>query len=232
LKIRYIEAAVREGIRVETMVQPVKIYSQAGRLVGIECIRNQLGEVDASGRRSPVPMPGSEFSLSLNTLIVAIGERPDSDCLASMGIRISKGGRLPVNARTFATNRQGVFAGGDLVTGPNTVADALAAGKKAAAVIDCYLRGESLAPEPTVNLPEFFLEPADVGEDEREQARRAEPPVIPVESRRKNFAEVEMALSTEQAHAEARRCLRCDLAFTRRRKENEPKCVASGETSA
>jgi NADH-quinone oxidoreductase subunit F len=232
LKIRYIEAAVREGIRVETMVQPVKIYSQAGRLVGIECIRNQLGEVDASGRRSPVPMPGSEFSLSLNTLIVAIGERPDSDCLASMGIRISKAGRLPVDARTFATNRQGVFAGGDLVTGPNTVADALAAGKKAAAVIDRYLRGESLAPEPKVNLPEFFLEPADVGEDEREQAGRAEPAVIPVESRRKNFAEVEMALSTEQAHAEARRCLRCDLAFTRRRKENQLKCVASGETSA
>jgi len=232
LKIRYIEAAVREGIRVETMVQPVKIYSQAGRLVGIECIRNQLGEVDASGRRSPVPIPGSEFSLSLNTLIVAIGERPDSDCLASMGIRISKAGRLPVDARTFATNRQGVFAGGDLVTGPNTVADALAAGKKAAAVIDRYLRGESLAPEPTVNLPEFFLEPADVGEDEREQARRAEPAVIPVESRRKNFAEVEMALSTEQAHAEARRCLRCDLAFTRRRKENQLKCAASGETSA
>jgi NADH-quinone oxidoreductase subunit F len=232
LKIRYIEAAVREGIRVETMVQPVKIYSQAGRLVGIECIRNQLGEVDASGRRSPVPMPGSEFSLSLNTLIVAIGERPDSDCLASMGIRISKAGRLPVDARTFATNRQGVFAGGDLVTGPNTVADALAAGKKAAAVIDRYLRGESLAPEPKVNLPEFFLEPADVGEDEREQAGRAEPAVIPVESRRKNFAEVEMALSTEQAHAEARRCLRCDLAFTRRRKENQLKCAASGETSA
>ncbi|MCX6374742.1 MAG: FAD-dependent oxidoreductase, partial [Armatimonadetes bacterium] len=231
VKIRYIDAAVREGIRVETMVQPVKIYSQAGRLVGIECIRNQLGEVDASGRRSPVPVPGSEFSLSLNTLIVAIGERPDSDCLASMGIQISKGGRLLVDERTLATNREGVFAGGDLVTGPNTVADALAAGKKAASVIDRHLRGEALAPEPTVRLPEFLLEPAHVGEDEREQARRAEPPVIPVESRRKNFAEVEMALSAEQAHAEARRCLRCDLAFTRRQKPDVPACAAFGKVS-
>lgn len=232
VKIRYIEAAVKEGIRVETMVQPVKIYSQAGRLVGIECIRNRLGDVDASGRRSPVPVPGSEFSISLNTLIVAIGERPDSDYLASMGIQVGRGGRLPVDPRTFATSREGVFAGGDLVTGPNTVADAIAAGKRAAAAIDRYLRGEALAPEPQISLPEVFLEPAEVGEDEREHAVRSEPATIPVESRRKNFAEVEMALSAEQAHAEARRCLRCDLAFTRRKKEAEPDCMALGETSA
>ncbi len=232
VKIRYIEAAVKEGIRVETMVQPVKIYSQAGRLVGIECIRNRLGDVDASGRRSPVPMVGSEFSISLNTLIVAIGERPDSECLASMGIRVGRGGRLPVDPRTFATSREGVFAGGDLVTGPNTVVDAIAAGKRAAVVIDRHLRGEALAPEPKISLPEVFLTPAEVGEDEREHAVRAEPATIPVESRRKNFAEVEMALSAEQAHAEARRCLRCDLAFTRRQREEECECAAQGEASA
>jgi len=216
VRIRYIEAARKEGIRVETMVQPVRIYSQQGRLVGIECIRNRLGEVDASGRRSPVPIPGSEFSLSLNTLIVAIGERPDSDGLASMGLELDRGGRLPVDARTFATNRQGVFAGGDLVTGPNTVADAIAAGKKAATVMDRYLRGQGLIQEPQIHLPKLFLEPAEVGEEEREHAQRAEPATLPVESRKKNFAEVEMALSAEQARAEARRCLRCDLGFTER----------------
>jgi NADH-quinone oxidoreductase subunit F len=232
VKIRYIEAAIREGIHVETMVQPVKIYSQAGRLVGIECIRNQLGEVDASGRRSPVAVPGSEFSISLNTLVVAIGERPDSDCLAPMGLQVGKGGRLHVDPRTFATNREGVFAGGDLVTGPNTVADAIAAGKRVAGVIDRYLRGETLAPEPRTRLPEAFLEPAEVGEEERERAARAEPPAIPVDSRRKNFAEVEMALSAEQAHAEARRCLRCDLAFTRRKKEADAACTARRGASA
>lgn len=231
VKIRYIEAAVREGIRVETMVQPVRIYSQAGRLVGIECIRNQLGEVDASGRRSPVPLPGSEFSISLNTLIVAVGERPDSDCLASMGIRLGRGGRLPVDPRTFATNRQGVFAGGDMVTGPNTVADALAAGKRAAAAIDRYVRGEALAPEPGPHLPQTFLEPAEVSELQREQAVRAEPATIPVESRRKNFAEVEMALSAEQAHAEARRCLRCDLAFIQRQEDDQPRFAGLTEAS-
>ena len=227
VKIRYIDAARKEGIRVETMVQPVKIYSQAGRLVGIECIRNRLGDVDASGRRSPVPIPGSEFSMSLNTLIVAIGERPDSDCLPSMGLKLDKGGRLPVDRRTFATNRQGVFAGGDLVTGPSTVADAIAAGKKAAGVIDRYLCGEPLVQEPEISLPGTFIEPAEVSEEEIERASRAEPATIPVESRKKNFAEVEMALSAEQAHAEARRCLRCDLAFTQRLEENE--CAAAAE---
>ena len=214
IKIRYIEAAQKEGIRVETMVEPVRIYSQAGRLVGIECIRNRLGEVDATGRRRPVPIPGSEFSISLNTLIVAIGERPDSDCLPSMGIELGRGGRLPVSARTSATSREGVFAGGDLVTGPNTVAEAMAAGKRAAQVIDRYLRGEPLIEEPEVRLPEVYIEPAEGVEEQPEQAARAEPATLAVESRSKNFAEVEMALSAQQARAEARRCLRCDLGFT------------------
>jgi NADH-quinone oxidoreductase subunit F len=232
VKIRYIEAAQKEGIRVETMVEPVRIYSQQGRLVGIECIRNRLGEVDASGRRSPVPIPGSEFSLSLNTLIVAIGERPDSECLGPMGLHLARGGRVAVDPRTFATDRQGVFAGGDLVTGPNTVADAMAAGKKAAAAMDRYLRGEDLVQETRTTLPEVFLEPAAVSDDEREHAGRAEPTTIPVESRRKNFAEVEMALSAEQAHAEARRCLRCDLSFTQRAGAQEPHRASAEETPA
>ena len=214
VKIRCIEAARKEGVRVETMVEPVRIYSQAGRLVGIECIRNRLGEVDASGRRRPVSIAGSEFSVSLNTLIVAIGERPDSDPLGAMDVRLDKAGHVCVDARTLATSRAGVFAGGDLVTGPNTVADAIAAGKRAASAIARYLRGLPLAEEPRVRLPEVFVPASDVAEDQREEAGRAEPPVLPVESRRKNFAEVEMALSAEQALAEARRCLRCDLRFT------------------
>jgi len=184
-----------------------------------------------SGRRKPIPVPGTEFTIALDTLIVAIGERPDSDCLARMGLELDKGGRLKVDPKTLGTNRKGVFAGGDLVTGPNTVADAIAAGKRAAAVIDRYVRGETLSPEPVVSLPEVFLGPAEVGEDERDLARRAEPQTLPVESRRKNFAEVEMVLSAEQAHAEARRCLRCDLAFTQWPREDKARCAALGEAS-
>jgi NADH-quinone oxidoreductase subunit F len=231
VKIRYIEAAKREGVRVETGVYPVRIYAKNGRLVAVEFVRNKLGEVDASGRRSPVAIPGTEFTMSFNTLIVAIGERPDSDCLASMELELDKGGRLQVDGPTLLTSRKGVFAGGDLVTGPNTVVDAIAAGKRAAGVIDRYLRGEELKEPPRLNLPATFVEPAAVSEEDREEQARAEPHTIPVESRKKNFAEVEKVLSVERATREARRCLRCDLEFTQREHEGDG-CVALGEATA
>ena len=231
VKIRYIEAAVKEGIRVETWVSPVKIHARNGRLVGIQCIRNKLGDLDASGRRKPVPVPGTEFNLSLNTLIAAIGERPDSDCLAPMDIELDKGGRPYVDAATLQTNREGVFAGGDLVTGPNTVVDAIAAGRKAASVINRYLNGKELGEASAITLPEEFLQPAQVSGEELEGARRVEPGTLPAESRRKNFNEVELPLTEEEARCEARRCLRCDLEFTRRHHEQDG-CEAAKGTSA
>jgi NADH-quinone oxidoreductase subunit F len=228
VRIRYIEAAVKEGVKVETWVSPTRIYAKEGRLVGIECIRNRLGEVDSSGRRRPVPVPGTEFGVSLNTLIVAIGERPDSECLASMGVDLDKSGRPRVDPATFSTNRQGVFAGGDLVTGPNTVVDAIAAGKRVAVSIDRYLHGRDLRVAPMATQPDVLVEPAEVSEEERETVARVEPPVLPAELRKKSFAEVEMSLSPKEATAEARRCLRCDLEFTRRQKDNRRGATAEG----
>ncbi len=230
--IRYIEAAEAEGVKVETFVEPVKIDSANGRLADIKCIRNKLGDFDSSGRRRPVPIAGTEFTIPLDTMIVAIGERPDSDCLVSMGLEVDKSGRMKVDAKTLRTNRKGVFAGGDLVTGPNTVVDAIAAGKKAAEVIDRYLRGEELAKPPEVKLPEFFIEPAVVGDEEDEEVTRAEPATLPAKSRKKSFAEVELPLSVEQAKREARRCLRCDLEFTQCKEDEQAKCTAAQEKSA
>ena len=230
--IRYIKAAEAEGVKVETFVQPVKIDARNGRLADIKCIRNKLGDVDSSGRRKPVPIPGTEFTIVLDTLIVAIGERPDSDCLASMGLELDKGGRLRVDGKTLRTNREGVFAGGDLVTGPNTVVDAIAAGRKAAGVIDRYLRGEELVEPPKVKLPAVFIEPAGLSDEELEDAARVEPATLDAKSRKKNFAEVERQLSVEQATREARRCLRCDLEFTQRAENEEAKCAAVEEKSA
>jgi NADH-quinone oxidoreductase subunit F len=230
--IRYIRAAEAEGVRVETFVEPVKIDAKDGHLADIQCIRNKLGDIDSSGRRKPVPIPGTEFTIALDTLIVAIGERPDSDCLASIGLELDKGGRLRVDAKTLQTNRKGVFAGGDLVTGPNTVVNAIAAGKRAASVIDRYIHGEELAEPPKVKLPSVFIEPAVVGEEELEEAERVEPATLNARSRKKSFAEVEMALTVEQAVSEARRCLRCDLEFTQRTENEEAECVAVEEKSA
>jgi len=224
-----IETAIREGVELETLVSPIRICSREGRLVGIECIRNRLGDLDASGRRRPIPVPGTEFMLPLDTLIVAIGERPQSEPLASMGLEIDRSGRVRVDPKTLATTMEGVFAGGDLVTGPNTVIDAIAAGKKVAHVIDRYLRGEPLAEPPGVKLPSVFIEPASVNEREIEHATRAIPPVLPVKKRRKNFNEIEMPLSEAQARAEARRCLRCDLAFTQDRAAMCASSAVNGE---
>ena len=230
--IRYIKAAEAEGVKVETFVQPVKIDARNGRLADIKCVRNKLGDVDSSGRRRPVPIPGSEFTMALDTLIVAIGERPDSDCFASMRLQLDKSGRLRTDAKTLCANRKGVFAGGDLVTGPNTVVDAIAAGKNAAEMIDRYLRGEELAESPGVNLPEVFIEPAVVGDEELEDVARVEPATLDAKARRKSFSEVELPLSVEQASREARRCLRCDLEFTRPKENQEAKFAALEEKSA
>jgi NADH-quinone oxidoreductase subunit F len=230
--IRYIKAAEAEGVKVETFVEPVKIDARHGHLVDIQCIRNKLGDIDSSGRQRPVPIPGTEFAIALDTLIIAIGERPDSDCLASMGLELDKGGRLRVDAKTLQTNRKGVFAGGDLVTGPNTVVDAIAAGRKAAAVIDRYLHGKELVVPPELKLPSVFIEPAVVSDEELEDAQRVEPATLDAKSRKRSFAEVEMTLTVEQAVSEARRCLRCDLEFTQQTKNEEAECMAVEEKSA
>lgn len=232
VKIRYIEAAEAEGVKVETFVEPVKIDARNGHLADIKCIRNKLGDIDSSGRRRPIPIPGSEFTIPLDTLIVAIGERPDSECLASMGLELDKSGRLRIDPKTLCTNRQGVFAGGDLVTGPNTVVDAIAAGKKAAGVIDRYLCGKELAEPPTVNLPKVFIEPAAVSDEGYGEVARVEPAVLPAKSRKKNFAEVELPLSVRKAKLEAARCLRCDLEFTQDKEDESATCEAVGEKSA
>jgi len=232
VKIRYIEAAEAEGVKVETFVEPVKIDARNGHLADIKCIRNKPGDVDSSGRRKPVPIPDSEFTINLDTLIVAIGERPDSECLASMGLELDKSGRVKVDVKTLCTNRKGVFAGGDLVTGPNTVVDAIAAGKKAAKVIDRYIRGEELTEPPRAKLPEVFIEPAAFSDEEHEEVTRVEPPTLPAKSRKKSFAEVELPLSVEQATLEAQRCLRCDLEFTQYKEDEHAECTAVEENSA
>lgn len=220
-----IDGALEEGVRLETLVAPVRLHTRDGQLSGLECIRCQMGELDASGRRRPLPIPGSEFSQDFDTLIVAIGESPDSAAFPAMGLELDRGGRVKVDPRTLATNRAGVFAGGDVVTGPNTVVDAIAAGKRAAIVIDRYLNGQSLRPEVHPSLPTVFVEPGPANDPDAAPQRRARAPNLAVASRAKNFAEVELALSAEEAICEARRCLRCDLSFTQQPTGRGAKCT-------
>jgi NADH-quinone oxidoreductase subunit F len=223
-----INDALEEGIRLRTLVSPSTLHTEDGHLVGIEFLQNTLGDMDSSGRRRPVPIPGSEVGMPIDTLVVAVGERPDTDCLDSVGIERDKSGAIQVGSGTFRTSLPGVFAGGDVVSGPNTVVDAIAAGKRVAVVIHRYFRDEELTDPPAVQLPSVLVEPSlPLDEEQEEEIPRAKPVLLPLDARKKNFAEVEMTLSEECATREAQRCLRCDLEFTQT-EEADAELAATG----
>jgi NADH-quinone oxidoreductase subunit F len=207
-----IDAAWEENIELRTLEAPVEVLSKDGKLTGLKVLKCKLGDPDASGRRQSVPVPGSEHVFDLDTLIVAISEQPETEGLN--GLDLNKSGTVRINPESMATSRPGVFAGGDVATGPSSVVDAIAAGKNAARMIANYLSGRLLRKLPKVKLPEVYLEPVAAEDEEGETAHRVEPPLLTVAKRRKNFAEVELCISEEQARCEAKRCLRCDLEFT------------------
>jgi len=207
-----IEAMFEEGIEVQFLTAPVRIIEENGRLTGVECIRMKLGEEDESGRRRPVPIEGTEFVIDLESLIIAIGEEPDLSFLdAETNLEVSKWGTIEACPETMATNIEGVFAGGDVVTGANTVIDAMGAGRIAAEMIDKYIKGQKLQREYKVTRPSVYVPPVELTEEELEHAERPVIPHLPAEKRKGNFAEVELNMTEEMAVREARRCLRCDL---------------------
>lgn len=215
-----IEEALKEGIKLETLVSPVKINKTAKGIKNVEFIRNRLGELDDSGRASFKPVKGSEFTVKMDTLIVAIGEQlyPFSE-KGSSGMKMHKTGMLVVDQDTLMTQRKAVFAGGDAVTGPNSVVAAIAAGKRAAIMIDRMFSKEELKKPILPSLPHNYLDPADISEEEMESLAKQEPEHISPVERSKNFKEVEKVFSEHIAKMEARRCLRCDLEFTASKEE-------------
>ncbi|MFH1760598.1 MAG: FAD-dependent oxidoreductase [bacterium] len=214
-----IKSAVDEGIEIVTLVTPVKLIVRNNFITGLEMIRNKSGDIDSSGRRRPVPVKGSEYPIPLETLIVAVGEIPDIASNTVNEIEITKWGTIQTDKETLTTSNSRVFAGGDAVTGPNTVIDAIAAGKKAAAKIDRFLRSEELNEAAEVRLPDVYVEPLRREITETGQIKRFIPPQIPVKSRNNNFNEVEMPFTIKDAIQESNRCLRCDLEFTSNKKE-------------
>ncbi len=133
----------REGVRMEFLVSPIELVGEDGTLTGVRFIRNKLGEPDASGRRSPVPIPGSEFVVPADTVIPAVSQAADLSFLPVEATFEVARGRLKVDPATYATNVRGVFAAGDFVTGPATLIEAAGHGKKCAYAIDRYLGGRA-----------------------------------------------------------------------------------------
>jgi NADPH-dependent glutamate synthase beta subunit-like oxidoreductase len=198
-------------VDVQFLTVPVKIIVENGRVSAVECIRMKLGEIDASGRPKPVPIEGSNFTIELDTLILAISERPDTSYIAETdGISRDRENIL-IDRETRMTSRKGVFAGGDAVTGPAMVVEAMAAGKDAAETIEKYLCGLPFTREHPLTRPSIYIKPVKLSEEEVAGAQRPQMKHLPVARRTKNFKEVELGLNEAKACAEARRCLRCDL---------------------
>ena len=201
------QAAEAEGIKIEYLTTPTEILARKGKVAGMRCIRTELGLPDASGRRRPLPIPGSEFNVDIDTVIVAVGQVPDLSFLAENGgIKTGQGKALLVDPVTLATTREGAFGGGDAQTGPATAIQAIAAGKRAAVSIDRYLKGEDLS----YGREEKDLKIAETpGRIPLTRKARQPVPMLPAEERVKGFDEVELTLSQEAAVEEAKRCLAC-----------------------
>jgi len=204
----------KEGIELQLLAAPVKVLSENGGLKGIECIRMKLGDIDQSGRRRPVPIEGSEYTVEIDTLIPAIGQEPDVETLGAgngeAGLTLTGWNTVTVDPETMYTGMEGVFAGGDVVTGPSTVVQAMAHGKIAARMMHLYIQGQPVRREYRVTRPALDVEVTELTEEEIERLRRPAMPELEVEARLEDFREVQLGFTAEMARAEAKRCVRCD----------------------
>jgi heterodisulfide reductase subunit A-like polyferredoxin len=203
-----VAAAEHEGIKIEFLTAPTRFSAENRKLAKMECVRMKLGEPDASGRPRPIPIKGSEFTIPVDTVIAALGQAPETDLVKELGVLLSERGTIETDAKTGATNIEGVFAGGDVVTGPAFVIDAIAAGKKAARSIHQYLTGQTVVGE------EPRKEPEKLSQEEIEDCKKRFPSRTkvkmredPVEARVQGFHEVALGYSPEEAIEEASRCL-------------------------
>jgi len=208
-----IEETIKEGIPIEFLTAPTKAIGSTGKLTAVEFTKMKLGDVDHSGRARPVPIEGSRFAVEIDTLITAISQEPDiKSMIKNSGLKFTKWNSVDVDHETFYTNVDGVFAGGDVVNGPDTVTKAIADGKIVASMIERFVNGQPLVREYKVTRPAMEVEAVELTEEEIETII-APPvmPVLPIDQRKLNFKETELGFTEEMAVKEAKRCFRCDL---------------------
>lgn len=199
--------SVHEGVEIIFLAAPNEIRTKQNGKLELECTRMKLGEPDASGRRRPVPIKGSEFVMEFDNIISSIGQT--ADIPAKFDVEIGRGNVIKANNQTLATSKKGVFAGGDIVTGPASVIGAIAQGRQAASSIDKYLGGDGIIDETlvTFEMPDpVFGQDADFAD-----WKQAKMPCIEDKKRIPGFTEVELGFEQAAAIKEAKRCLRCDM---------------------
>ncbi|MCK9391608.1 MAG: NADH-quinone oxidoreductase subunit NuoF [Syntrophales bacterium] len=204
-------AAEDEGIKIEYLVAPLKIEAKKGKVSGITCERMKLGEFDRSGRKKPVAIPGSAFTLAVDAIVASIGQVPDLAFVPKdSGVSVNRWDcfDLAKGSKSQTTDAK-FYAGGDAVTGPDTVIGAIAAGHQAARDIDTAIRlagGEPAYEEPAIEKIDIPL----IIDEESEEAPQGKMPELHGPERKASFVEVELGFSMEDAVKEAARCLRCD----------------------
>jgi heterodisulfide reductase subunit A len=206
-----IEGAQEEGIRFCFLTAPSRILTSGERVTGLECIRTELGPPDDSGRRRPLPIEGSEFTIACDAVIPAIGQRIDTSWADQVpDLNWTPRNTLDVNPHSLQTSISFVFAGGDAVSGPATVIEAVAAGHKAARSIHEYLQGHALKTDASkiIELPSAKHNWVEVPEDQLQTLRKRPEHADPLK-RTNTFEEVSIGLSENQALEEAGRCLSC-----------------------
>ncbi len=205
-----IEDAKEEGIKLLVLNNPVEYIGDKGRLKSVKLQKMQLGEPDASGRRSPVPMKGSEYVVDVDYVFEAVGQKMDTRGLE--GVEVSRRNTIVYDENLFTTSKKGVFAGGDAVTGPSIIISAVAHGRKAAKTIDDYLKGKDLKAENRLGFhirKEDFapINPEDFKKEVKLKRNHIKK-LVPA-TRKKNFKEVEIGFSEEDFRKETYRCLEC-----------------------
>ncbi|WP_269844947.1 FAD-dependent oxidoreductase [Tichowtungia aerotolerans] len=199
-----IEEALQEGVLIESLTSPEEIVSENRTVAGVKCRHMHLGEFDRSGRRRP-EADADELVIPADQVIMAVGQTMDASVFGD-ALVLSGRGWIEADPTSRMTSLDGVFAGGDSVTGPMSVVHAIGDGEKAAVAIDEYLSGEKHAFWRTevVNTTDYDPD-ADPVPYPREKMR-----MMPIDKRRSNFDEVEQAWNEAEAVRQARRCLRCD----------------------
>ena len=204
-----VQGCIEEKVNFRFLLAPKKIElndSGSSRL-RITYIKMELGEPDASGRRRPMEVAGSEFTEDVDLVIGAIGQRPEA--ISGYGVNLAKNNRVQVREDNMLTSRPGVYAGGDCVLGPSTLIESVAQGRKAAAAIDAYLGGDGNIEEKL--LPDWDTDP-HIGREEGFNTRKRLHPIFIDPAKRNNWDEVELGFDEATARAEALRCLKCNLA--------------------
>ena len=202
-----IEAARAEGIALRLLTSPVSVLEGGGRVRGLRCVTMSLGEPDASGRRRPEPLPGSEHDLEAETVIFAIGQQGDADLLGGVDGIVLDGGRIAIDDRQ-KTGHTHIFAAGDAVRGPDSVIWAMAEGQRAALAVHASVSGE------TVALPDWTRTDYDRSTSLRSgivKTKRRKVPHLTIARRCSSFTEVEARYREKDAIAEASRCLQCGI---------------------